>query len=50
LGKWLRRDSESKQSLPLVKFQEVALPTLTPRCAVEVISPNATRKKESIRG
>ncbi len=38
LSKWLRR--ESKQSSPPVKFQEVALPSVTPRWAVEVASPN----------
>ena len=38
LSKWLRR--ESKQSLPPVQFQEVALSTPTPSWAVEVVSPN----------
>ncbi len=37
LSKWLRR--ESKQSLPPVKFQEMTLPSVTPRWAVEVVSP-----------
>jgi len=37
LSKWLRH--ESKQSSPPVKFQEVALPSVTSRWAVEVVSP-----------
>jgi transposase-like protein len=37
LGKWLQ--CEGKATLPLVKFQEVALPHATPPWAVEVISP-----------
>ena len=37
LSKWLR--CESTQSLPPVKFQEVSLPSVTPRWAVEVVSP-----------
>jgi transposase-like protein len=37
LSKWLRVESETAS--PPVKFQEVTLPKLPPRYAVEVVSP-----------
>jgi len=37
LSKWLRVESEAAS--PPVKFQEVTLPNMPPRYAVEVVSP-----------
>src|SRR5271167_2653550 len=37
LSKWLRVESETPS--PPIKFQEVTLPKLPPRYAVEVVSP-----------
>lgn len=39
LGKWLREERAQNASPRPVRFQEVALPSLTPHWAVEVVSP-----------